>query len=116
VVGFHRTPGLSKRPRYFETFEKPQHCHCEQSEAISKHVDNPQDCHVALFLAMTKIEQKWGFCKGLTGYKFFNNSIAPQISKFPLWGLKRAWVNFLTFQEKSAYNARQNSQEIPMNT
>ncbi|MCK4467024.1 MAG: hypothetical protein KAU60_01590, partial [Desulfobacterales bacterium] len=48
-----------------ETFAKPQHCHCERSEAISKHIDNPQDCHVALLLAMTKIEQKWGLCKGL---------------------------------------------------
>ena len=28
------------------------------SEAISKHVDNPQDCHVALLLAMTRIDQK----------------------------------------------------------
>jgi hypothetical protein len=41
-----------------ETFEKPQYCHCERSEAISKHVDNPQDCHVALLLAMTRIDQK----------------------------------------------------------
>ena len=34
-------------------------------KAISKHVDNPQDCHVALLLAMTRIEQKWGLCKAL---------------------------------------------------
>jgi len=46
-----------------ETFEKPQHCHCEQSEAISKHVDNPQDCHVALLLAMTRIDQNEGCAK-----------------------------------------------------
>jgi hypothetical protein len=39
-----------------ETFEKRRYCHCERSEAISKHVDNPQDCHVALLLAMTGIE------------------------------------------------------------
>ena len=32
-------------------------------KAISKHVDNPQDCHVALLLAMTKIKQNGGCAK-----------------------------------------------------
>jgi hypothetical protein len=39
--------------------------HCERSEAISQHVDNPQDCRGTSCLAMTKIEQKGAFCKGL---------------------------------------------------
>ena len=38
----------------YETFAKRLSCHCEQSEAISQHIDNPQDCHVASLLAMTK--------------------------------------------------------------
>jgi len=40
---------------------------------------------------------------------FSNNSIAPQISKSPLWRLRRAWVNFLTSQGKAVYNSWQNS-------
>ncbi|MCK4466818.1 MAG: hypothetical protein KAU60_00540, partial [Desulfobacterales bacterium] len=36
------------------------------SEEISQHVDNPQDCFVVSLLAMTKIDQKEAFCKGLT--------------------------------------------------
>jgi len=46
---------------------------CCASEAISQHVDNPQDCHACLcvsirrqvvsLLAMTKIDQKEAFAK-----------------------------------------------------
>ena len=59
-----------------ETFEKPPalSLRVRQSpladEAISKHIDNPQDCHVALLLAMTKIEQNGG-CAKLSAKKLF---------------------------------------------
>jgi hypothetical protein len=33
------------------------------SEAISQHVDNPQDCRGTSYLAMTKIDQKEAFAK-----------------------------------------------------
>jgi len=52
----------------------PGHCEEYNDEAISKHVDNPQDCHVRplysrlkahLLLAMTGIEQNGGCAKPL---------------------------------------------------
>jgi len=45
-----------------KTFEKARHCHCERSEAISKHVDNPQDCHLNYFL-------DYGYKDGYDGQK-----------------------------------------------
>jgi len=50
----HQVTNLPAGRDYKETFAKHQYCHCERSEAISQHVDNPRDCFVASLLAMTK--------------------------------------------------------------